>query len=273
MSVATQLYIIGGINILLPVIALVILRRLHTYRISSIICGIGSYFIAANFLMGLVGMILSEIGITSEFWNDNPIASIITQGALSAVLQSFILFIVLRFVLKGNVKIYDAMALGTSYWLYNALTFSYGSISYARAVQMSAQGRLAEMVTESTPIEIWERAISDVETLGIGSFYTTTFNIFVLMCASAALTLFLFLALKRRDKRYLFITMGATFVMLMVMNLAQHFAGSTGFIIANFIVLIASIITLVKFMQWYRAQQEALRERRREYREYIKENN
>ena len=161
MSIATQLYIIGGIDILLPVITLIVLRRIHTYRISSVISGVGSYFIAANFLMGLVGMILSEVGITSEFWNNNPVIYEIVNGVLNAILQSATLFLVMRFVLKGNVKIYDAMALGVSYWLYNALMLSTSAISYARMAQLDAQGRLAEMVTESLPLETLQTYASD----------------------------------------------------------------------------------------------------------------
>ena len=163
------------------------------------------------------------------------------------------------------------MALGVSYWLYNALMLSTSAISYARMAQLDAQGRLAEMVTESLPLETLQTYASDLNTLGISSFYIQMLGVLVLMFMSAALTLFLFLAVKRKDKRYLFITMGAHFVLLMILNLCLRFFGNIGYVIANFLVLGAAIFTLMQFMKWYRAQQAALLERKREYRERLKE--
>ena len=83
MSTSLQLYVIGGLEILIPVIALMVLRRAHKYRISTIICGIGGYFLAVNILMAFASMMLASIGMDQAFWEKHALLSEITNIILN----------------------------------------------------------------------------------------------------------------------------------------------------------------------------------------------
>lgn len=270
MSVPMQLYVVGGVEILLPVIALIVLRRIHKYRIASVISGIGSYFLAANLLMSMVSMLLASVGLDQQFWLNHELISEIVNVILNVLLQNLTIYLVMKFVLKGNIRIYDAIALGVSYWLGNALMLSTSAVSYARIASMSSAGRLNEMVTESLSLESLQQYASDLETLGTSSFYIQMLAVFVLSIMTAVLCVFLFHAIKRKNKNFLFMSMGGHLVLLTLLNMCLVYGGNVWYIVANAVVAVVSILVFSRYWKWYKDQQAELIRKKQEYKQRLK---
>lgn len=270
MSVPLQLYIIGGIEILVPVLALIFLRKAHKYRVSSVISGIGSYFLAANVLMSMVSMLLASVGLDQQFWQEHGVISEIVNVVLNVIFQNITLYLVMKFVLKGRIRIYDAIATGVSYWLINALMLSTSAVSYARIATMSAEGRLNEMVTETLSLEALEKHAADLQELGISSFYIQMIAVFILSVMTAVLCIFLFHAVKRNNKNFLWMAMGGHLVLLALLNFSLALGGNTWYMIANAVVLIVSVVVFIQYWKWYKAQQLDLLKRKQEYKQRLK---
>lgn len=270
MSISLQLYVIGGVEILLPVMVLIFLRKTHKYRVSSVISGIGSYFLVTNILMGMFGMLMTSIGLTADFWQGHAVLYEVINLILNVSLQNLTLYLIMKFVLKGQIRIYDAIAIGISYWLGNALMLSISSVSYARIASMSAEGRLSEMVTDTLSLDALKQYASDLETYGISSFYIQMMAVFVLSIMTAVLCIFLFHAVKRKNKNFLFIAMGGHLVCLALINLSATFGGDFWYIVVNLIVAILSIVVFLRYWKWYREQQVDLLRKKQEYKQRLK---
>lgn len=270
MSVSMQLYIIGGVEILLPILVLIFLRKAHKYRISSVISGIGSYFLATNILMGMFSMLMSSVGLTIDFWKSHETLYNIINMLLNVVLQNLTLYFVMKLVLKSQIRIYDAIAIGISYWLGNALMLSTSAVSYARIASMSAEGRLSEMVTESLSLESLQEYAAELDLNGISSFYLQMLAVFVLSIMTAVLCIFLFHAIKRKNKGFLWLAMGGHLVLLTLLNLSLTLGGNTWYLIANLMVAAISVTVFILYWKWYKAQQLDLLKKKQEYKQRLK---
>ena len=273
MSTSLQLYVIGGLEILIPIIALMVLRRAHKYRISTIICGIGGYFLAVNILMAFASMMLASIGMDQAFWERHALLSEITNIILNVIFQGLTLYAIMRFVLKGNIRIYDAISLGISYWLAEAMILSTNAVSYARVASMSAEGRLSEMVTESLSLEALEEYADSLQTMGISSFYLQLVGIIVLCILTATLCIFIFHSIKRKNIKFFFLSMAGHLVALSLMNIGMLIGGNWVYLVTNVIIGVISIVVWRQYWKWYKAQQADLLRRRKEYQQYVKSAN
>lgn len=267
MSISLQLYLIGGIEILVPVMFLILYRRSHKFRISSVISGIGSYFLASNILMGTFSMFMASAGLDQQFWTNHSFLSNIVNVLLNVVFSNITIFLVMKFVLKKKIRVYDAVAMGVSYWVAEALMLSTSSISYARIASMSAEGRLKEMVTESLPLDKLEEYASNLQTLGISSFYIQVLGIIVLSIISAVICVFLFHAVKRDNLKFLWMTMGVHLLILAMMNLSLAYGGDIPYIIANVVAAAIAIVIYMQYWKWYKGQQMELSRKRQEYKQ------
>ena len=199
MSYTMQLYVIGALEILIPIIALIVLRKKNKFRISSVVSGIGSYFLAANVLTSTFIMFLSSLGVSQNFWISYPMIANVVNVVLQVIFQNITIFLVMKYVLKKRIRIYDGIALGISYWLYNAFTDSTSTITYARIANLASKDRLHEMVTESLPLETLEEYAAAISDMGISSFYIQLLGMIVLICMTAVVGVFLFHATKRNN--------------------------------------------------------------------------
>ena len=273
MSYTMQLYVIGALEILFPIIALIALRRKNKFRISSVVCGIGSYFLAANVLTSTFIMFLSSLGVSQNFWISYPLVADIVNVVLQVIFQNITIFLVMKYVLKKRVRIYDGIALGISYWLYNAFTNSASTITYARIANLASKDRLHEMVTESLPLETLEEYASAIFDLGISSFYIQLVGLIVLSCMTAVVGVFLFHALKRNNLKIFFATMGINLVLYTILILTLNLFGNLGYLIACVIVIIISVIVFIQYWKWYKQQQAELLRKKQEYAKYLKQAN
>lgn len=273
MSYTMQLYVIGALEILIPIIALIVLRKKNKFRISSVVSGIGSYFLAANVLTSTFIMFLSSLGVSQNFWISYPMIANVVNVVLQVIFQNITIFLVMKYVLKKRIRIYDGIALGISYWLYNAFTDSTSTITYARIANLASKDRLHEMVTESLPLETLEEYAAAISDMGISSFYIQLLGMIVLICMTAVVGVFLFHATKRNNLKIFFATMGANLALYTVLVLTYNMLGNLWYVIACVIIITISIVVFAQYWKWYKQQQAELLRKKQEYAKYLKQAN
>lgn len=265
MSISLQLYIIGGLEILLPIIFLLLLGRSHKFRISSVISGIGGYFLVNSILMGSFMMFLSSFGLNEQFWQNHKIISEVVYLLFTVVFQNATIFLIMKYVLKKKIRIYDGIALGVSYWLFYALNTSTSAVSYARVASMASEGRLSEMVTDTLPLETLQEYADMLNTVGISSFYIQLLGIVVLSVMTAMLCVFLFHGVKRGNLKFLWMTMGMHLVLLAMLNFSSILEQQIWYCIAAVVVAAASVVIFLRYWSWYKEQQAELLRKKQEY--------
>ncbi len=270
MSISMQLYVIGALEILIPIIVLMVLHKKHKFRISSVISGIGCYFLAANLLTGTFIMFLSSLGLSESFWNTHPTIANMANVIIQVIFQNITIYLAMRYVLKKKVRIYDGLAIGISYWLYNALTYSTSTITYARIANLSEKGTLDTMVTESLSLDTLEEYASAISELGITSFYIQLLGMIVLSCMTAVICVFLFHALKRNNLKIFFAAAGCNLVLYSILDLAFSLFGNLWYVVACVVVIIVSVIVFIQYWKWYKQQQAELLRKKQEYAKYLK---
>ena len=273
MSYTMQLYVIGALEILIPIIALIVLRKKNKFRISSVVSGIGSYFFFFFVLTSTFIMFLSSLGVSQNFWISYPMIANVVNVVLQVIFQNITIFLVMKYVLKKRIRIYDGIALGISYWLYNAFTDSTSTITYARIANLASKDRLHEMVTESLPLETLEEYAAAISDMGISSFYIQLLGMIVLICMTAVVGVFLFHATKRNNLKIFFATMGANLALYTVLVLTYNMLGNLWYVIACVIVITISIVVFAQYWKWYKQQQAELLRKKQEYAKYLKQAN
>lgn len=271
MSVQLQLYLVAALDILVPVFFLILFRRAHKYRVSSIICGIAAYFLVTQILISMINTVFTLVGLDAAFWEGKPLLTEIVNVVLNAVLQTGVLYLLMRFALKKKISVYDSIVLGLSYWLGSAMMLAISAVSYGQVSYMYEHGRLQEMVSEALPLSELEKYAQELSQNGASSFFIQLFGIYVLMLVSATICLFLYLAIKQNKLYYLWICMGAYFAALLCLNLSMFYGGNLAYIIANVVMALISLVVFLKFFAWYRERQLALLEKKQAYKESLKE--
>ncbi len=262
-----QLYLISFLEILLPIVALIVLMKFHKYRFAAIIGGIAAYFLATSIVMPLITMMLSVMGMNELYWQVHDNAYQIINIVLNTILQDVALYFLLKFTLKNRARIYDAMALGISYWLSDGFRYAMSNVTYARVYQMSEAGRLSEMLGEGVTMEMLQSAVNDVNASGIGVYYIQFAALISMIMVSIALCLFLYLAVKRKSWKILLMTFGIHFAAMVLVNLPLLWNHYEYYAVAAGSALIAACVLIWRFMVWYREKQRALAYRRRNYQE------
>lgn len=265
-----QLYIIGALFVLIPCAFLAIIRKMHKYRFSAIIGGIAAYYFGTQLLIPLVAMMLAQIGLGQGFWDGHSMGGDIVSIFLNSIFHDILLYGILKFTLKKRSTIYDAMAMGVSYWLGTGLNYMLGTIQSIILIQYTNQGRLSELVQEGVTLQDLQQQTQEVLANGAGAYYSELFVIICLLALSTVLCLFFYLSIKKRTASFLLMSMGAHIILLMILQLCNSLGGTIAYLIFNGVILLISVVIFIKFMQWYRRQQKLLLQRRREYKQGLK---
>ena len=88
-------------------------------------------------------MFLSSLGLSENFWNTHPVIANIVNVTVQVIFQNITIYLAMKYVLKKRVRIYDGIAIGISYWIYNALTYATSTITYARIANLSLKDNLS----------------------------------------------------------------------------------------------------------------------------------
>lgn len=265
-----QFYLIAALYLLIPVGALIILRIRHKFRITSIIGGIAGFFLAMRILMTVINVLLSSIGVTAEFWEQHVVLNKILNIVFNVLFQNVSLYLIMKYVMKDRMSIYDGMAMGISYCLGNCFIQGYYFIYASRLWQSFQAGTLAELASEALPLESLQETVDEIVQMGMAHYYLQLFNAVVIIFMSMTLCIFLYHSLRKPDKRFLFLALGVQAVCLALIEISLSFTWLGFYPIADVLVLALIGYLFYRYMSWYRQQQRELLERKKAYREYIK---
>lgn len=260
-----QIYIISALEILLPIAALLVLMRVHKYRLAAVIGGIAAYYLSSEILLSIVTMMLSAVGFNQLYWSMHETAGSVLNVILNSLFHNICLYIILRFTLKNRGRVYDAMALGISYWVFSSVLNAISNAYYARILQLHDLNRLSEMVNESVSLEQLQLTASDIIAAGTSNYYAQLLALLGMSAVSAALCLFFYLSVKRKTGKYFLLGSSIHIVAMILINLPIFFGNTTLYIVTNVIALSAGLIVIWRFMVWYRAKQKALAYRKKHY--------
>ena len=114
------------------------------------VVGIGVYFLASQLLTSISYSALSSIPAVQEYLNnpDHAILYYLMLAALTALFMSPVAFVVLKFVRKGQWNIYEAIAAGISYWIYNSVTSAMNYINQAKIADLANKGELSTLLSD-----------------------------------------------------------------------------------------------------------------------------
>lgn len=268
MSIAVQLYIIAGLEALVPVILLIILRRRHRYRFSSVVAGIASYFIAITILQGSFTTTLAYFGMDDAYWAEHGLAMQIVDIVTSVLFQNVVMYLIMRFALKTHFQLYDAIAVGIAYWFGDGFMMASSAVSYGRLAYLADKGRISEMVTKSIDEATLQGYYESLmQPHGLSSFYMQMLNLFVMIAVTVCLSILLYMLIKRKKAKYFFVALGVHALVLAVIELSQYFSNYNYVLygVENLVVAAAAAVFLVRYMQWYHQLQAALIEKRKAY--------
>lgn len=270
MNYQVPLYIIAGVTALLPVFFLIGLHQRHKYRFVSVIVGIAAYFLAIQVLMNALTTCFSYFGMGSDFWADHKHLQTFLNIVFSMLFENMILYLLMRFALKKSLKVYDALAVGISYWFEYSFMFASYAVSYGRLSSMNAKGRLEEMVSGNVTMESLQQSVAFLEENGMKPFLIQMFNIFVLMAMTAAVCLLFYHSIKRKNAKFLLYGIGANTAAFTLLEVSEHYLPDAAYVVVNAAVLVLSLYFIYRYFRWYRLQQIALMEKRKAYREGLR---
>ncbi len=275
-AIPITLYVLSFILLTLPVVALLLLWR--KYKIPFLrffVSGIAGYFLIISLLVPLLMSVITSLlsgGAGSEqYWSgDRYNAFLLLYSGLTAILQPALLFVVLRYILRGNFRIYDCMAMGVAFWYYPCMTTALSNVSYARVILAYNKGELASMATEATPLATLETSVQYVADHGLFIFIAQTINQLFMILASVVVMVLLYHAIKSHKLQFLLYAVLTVFAYLCIINFSERLWGQTSTLICLIVMAAACILFLVLYFRWYRGQQLELLRQRQEYKERLK---
>ena len=274
-TIPVFLYIFAFILLTLPLAALFFIKRKYNFAfLRCLISGIAGYFLISSLLIPLVMSMLTALlssGVSAtEYWEPHHAAFLLTYSAITALLQAPLLYLVLKFVLHGNFRIYDCMAIGICYYYVPCMKLALSNVSYARVAIAYNKGTLESLVSDSVSLETLESSVADIQEGSLFIFGAQTINQIFLALSGVVILILLFHAVKTKKILFLLYAMLTIFGYLCVINFVEYFFGQIPVVIAIFLMIAGAVFFIWAYFRWYRGQQAELLRQRREYKEKMK---
>ena len=266
----TQLYILAALYVLLPVAALVLLRLRHKFRLTSVIGGVAGFFLAMRILMTVLNMLLTALGVTTEFWESHETLNRILNILVNALFQNLSLYLILKYVLKSRMSLYDGMAMGISFCLGNCFIQGYYFVYASRLYQSYQAGTLANLASEALPLESLQATVDEIIGVGLFHYYFQVLNAAVIIFLSMVLGMLLYHGLKKPDQRFLPLALGLQILALGLVEIGVSLPWIGFYPLADLLVAGITCFIFLKYMTWYRQQQRDLAAKKKAYRESLK---
>ena len=265
-STITGFYIASIGQILILALALYFLHRKHPFRFTSVVVGIGVYFLASQLLTSISYSALSSIPAVQEYLNnpDHAILYYLMLAALTALFMSPVAFVVLKFVRKGQWNIYEAIAAGISYWIYNSVTSAMNYINQAKIADLANKGELSTLLSDQitqADIDAYIEVLKDA-TLFQCLAQLVFFASMIVM--SVLIFILIYHGMKRQKLQFMFFGIGIHFTALFVSYLATM---APLWVYCVCVVVLGLIMGagIYFYFRWYRRQQKLILQKRKEF--------
>lgn len=265
-----QMYVIVILDILIPIIGLVVLRRWKKYSWTAVFVGIACYFLVTQILLSLMNLLFSAFGFTEEFWNSHVLLNEILNMLFNVAFMQLSLYLAMRYTMKHRLTLYDAMAAGISYYLGNGFMQAYYGFYSIRLLELDRDGLLSEVATEDMPLETLEQSVQSLYDNGLAVFYVQMAALLVMTFLAMTVCMYLYYAIKKPDGKVAVFSIVIHYALMLTADLALELGNVWWYLAAVLMVLCISIGLYVHFRRWYRRQQLEYARRLKAYKEHIK---
>ena len=265
-STIVGFYIASVAQIMMIALSLFFLHRKHPFRMTSIIVGIVVYFLASQFLTSISYSALTSISAVQSFLSnpDHIIFYYLLLAALTALFMAPVAFLILKYVRKGNWNIYEAMAAGISYWLYNSITSSMNYINQARIAEMANNNELSSLISDQISQADIDAYVELLQDASLSQCLAQILFFAVVLAMSTLIFMLVYHGMKRKNFLFVALAMGIHFAAIFTTYL-----GTLADLWIYCLVIIAAGVLLVLgiyfYFKWYHNQQQLLRQQRLEF--------
>lgn len=265
-STITGFYIASVGQIMMIALALFFLHRKHPFRFTSVVVGIGVYFLASQLLTSICYSALSSIPAVQEYLNnpDNAIFYYLMLAVLTALFMSPVAFVVFKFVRKGSWNVYEAVAGGISYWIYSGVTSTMNYINQAKIADMANKGDLSSLLSEQITQADIDAYIEVLKQASLGQCLAQLVFFASMIAMSVLIFILIYHGMKRQKLQFVFFGIGIHFTVLFTSYMAT-LAPLWVYCVCIVVLGLLMGAGIYLYFRWYRRQQLLLLQQRKEF--------
>lgn len=269
-----MMYLIGGLEILLPLTVLLIVYRYKSFALSSVVAGFACYFLLNSTLInGIISVILVRLD-DPFYFNDHKMLGVLVESGMTAILVTPVMYLILSKLRKGKWSLYDAAALGVSYWLVPLFSNAAILISQGSIGRIANQGRLEELVNENYTLEALESLVDTLAAITPAQMFGQLFYMLVskgtTVAVAVGLGFMVYYAVKRKKVSILLLSVVVNFICMVLMYGSESIIGYWGAFAVTAVMGIGALFFIRSFLQFYRRQQAELLRRKQAYKEELR---
>ncbi len=243
------------------------LRRIHKFPIISVVLGFAVYFLSGQILTSVSYSLLTEIRAVNAFLTsqDHLVIYYLVLSLLPALFLAPIAYLFLKWIRRGKWTVYDAIASGISYWIYNAASLAYGYANEARIAKMVNDGTVYSLVNEAVTREEIDDYLAIMQTADIWQCLLEILD-FVLVALTVVLIFVLvYHGMKRGKFVFALYGMAIQFAVLFTSDYFSIVLPTWGYAIVLFLDVAAVAGGLYLYFRWYNNQRILLTRQRKEF--------
>ena len=274
------LYVVGALELMLPLLILFFLRRRHTFAFSSIICGLAAYFIVNYVVINNVYTIIRLIAGDESFFLKQVSLGLFLEALLAALVLPPLAWFITKTLRRGKWTLYDTIAMAVGYWALPMILDSAMQVSSGSILQHANKGTLDTLASEEYPVELLNALVESVSEQGpymlcLERVLTIITQFIVFLCILAVLLL-VFYGVKRNRKVCLWLSMIIYCLVICIINGTHHYLGYWVSLVITLVLGAGAVYFIYRFLKYYRMQQIELIRKRKQFKEdqhekYLKE--
>lgn len=259
-------YIASVAQIMMIALSLFFLHRKHPFRMTAIVVGIAVYFLASQLLTSICYSALTSIAAVQSFLSnpDHIIIYYLILAVLTALFMAPVAYFIFKFVRRGNWNIYEAMAAGISYWLYNSITSSMNYINQARIAEMANNNELSSLISDQISQADIDAYIELLQDASLSQCLAQILFFAVVLAMSTLILMLVYHGMKRKNFLFVFLAMGIHFAVIFSTYLGT-LADLWVYCLVIFAVGVLLSLGIYFYFKWYHNQQQILRQQRLEF--------
>lgn len=269
-----MMYLIGALEILLPLTVLILIYRYKTFAIPAVIAGFACYFLLSSTLVnGIISLILVRLD-DPFFFSDHKVLGVLIESGMIALVLTPVFYLFLTKTRKGKWSLYDAMALSISYCIIPMFSNAAIMISQGSIGRLANKGRLAELVDETYTMDSLESLVNTLASITPGELFGQLFGILlskaVVIAVAVSLGCIVYYAAKRKKIGILILSIVINFIYMVLMYGSESLIGHLGSLAVTVLLGVISVVFIIKFLNYYRNLQLELLRKKQEYKQELK---
>lgn len=261
---------VAFISITLPIVLLFFIYRMSSFKVwKYLLCGVLGFLLIDRLLAPFFYAFTETLAIGID--GDNSVFFRYIAPLFYGTFEFAGLFIMLRFILRKNLKVTEAVALPVMYYIFPIIEGAVSFPSLAKCAKASINGTLGELVTETLTME---DLTGYIEMMKAPEFWPSVFgqilNRYVIMLVLGVAVILIYHGMmKQKPINYLF-----AFLVIVgnyeLISLVEQFLGLNALNIFLAVVFAGLTFFFVKYFIWYFKQKAEFKQQLADYKEHLK---